>query len=208
MRFQYQMLTPLLVEKIHSELRNDLLAKGFNNRSNLEHIFANIDFYPELEDIQPASTREKIEYMAAYLLFHLVKGHPFSDGNKRTAFLSFGVLVVINGLHAKYTEERVKDKLDLLYQKLEEHQEFDLAFNEVFRNEIHTYEFELIRTLFLLGGAKGEHIYPSPLTIYPIVKSLISDKKESDSGFVDALISRIFGKGINNDKKLENDKDA
>lgn len=208
MDFQYQMLTPELVEKIHSELDKDLLAKGFNSRSNLEHIFENIDLYPELEGIQPVTSREKVEYMASYLMFHLVEGHPFSDGNKRTAFLSFGVLLAINGFYAKYSEEKVKDKLELLYQKLEEHKKFDPAFNEVFANEIHTYEFELIRLLFVLGGAQGAQKYPNPLAIYPTVKFLISDKPDVQHNFLEGLISRIFRPSIKNEENIEKDKDA
>ena len=41
------------------------------------------------------------EKSVAYLYF-LIKNHPFTDGNKRTAVLCFEVLCQLNGLQPKY----------------------------------------------------------------------------------------------------------
>jgi death-on-curing protein len=76
---------------------------------------------------------ERLCEKAAIYLFHLIKNHPFNDGNKRTAFQTVCVFYELNG--CKVSEEDAKsmehlcvavaagaiDKNDLLsiYRKLE-----------------------------------------------------------------------------------------
>jgi death-on-curing protein len=43
--------------------------------------------------------------MAAAYLFHIVKDHPFVDGNKRTAALTSYVFLKLNGLHLIASED-------------------------------------------------------------------------------------------------------
>jgi len=45
--------------------------------------------------------------MAAAYLFHLCKGHPFVDGNKRTALATAEVFLRVNGLRLRVKDEPV-----------------------------------------------------------------------------------------------------
>jgi death on curing protein len=47
--------------------------------------------------------------MAAAYLFHLVKNHPFVDGNKRIAALSAAVFLEVNGLEVIADEQEFED---------------------------------------------------------------------------------------------------
>lgn len=51
---------------------------------------------------------EDLFQMAAAYLFHLVKNHPFLDGNKRTGFLASVVFLRLNGV-------KIADPDPLLY---------------------------------------------------------------------------------------------
>jgi len=46
-----------------------------------------------------------LEEMAAAYLFHLVKNHPFVDGNKRVGFHAAYVFLALNGLYLVMPEE-------------------------------------------------------------------------------------------------------
>ncbi len=63
------------------------------------------------------------EKVVAYLYF-LIKDHPFTDGNKRTASLTFSTLCEINGLAPDYNEFGL-DELAVFIEKIQgpEHHE-------------------------------------------------------------------------------------
>jgi len=47
--------------------------------------------------------------MAAAYLFHLVKNHPFVDGNKRTGLMAMLVFLGLNGLRIEASEDELAD---------------------------------------------------------------------------------------------------
>jgi death-on-curing protein len=47
--------------------------------------------------------------MAAAYLFHLVQGHPFLDGNKRTGLVAALVFLALNGVDVRVTKGRLHD---------------------------------------------------------------------------------------------------
>jgi death-on-curing protein len=46
--------------------------------------------------------------MAAAYLFHICKGHPFVDGNKRTAEVTAEVFLLLNGLRLRVRDDAVE----------------------------------------------------------------------------------------------------
>lgn len=48
-------------------------------------------------------------YMAAAYMFHIIKNHPFVDGNKRTGAVTSLVFSIVNGLNIKLTQEDLFD---------------------------------------------------------------------------------------------------
>jgi death on curing protein len=47
--------------------------------------------------------------MAAAYLFHIVRNHPFSDGNKRTGAVSALVFLILNGIELCADEDRLEN---------------------------------------------------------------------------------------------------
>jgi prophage maintenance system killer protein len=58
------------------------------------------------------------EKVVAYLYF-LIKNHPLTDGNKRTASLSFVIICDLNDLEPKY-EDFTLDELVVFIEKIQE----------------------------------------------------------------------------------------
>ena len=50
---------------------------------------------------------EDLFEMAAAYLFHIVRNHPFLDGNKRTGLVSALVFLRLNGVHVEATQDDV-----------------------------------------------------------------------------------------------------
>jgi len=76
------------IKKIHSDLiavSGGLL--GWENGKSLEYI---VNFCEKL-------VSENLEEVSAYLLARIAKGHPFIDGNKRTAYFSTKYFLMKNG---------------------------------------------------------------------------------------------------------------
>jgi|SRR3989344_4400820 len=65
-----------------------------------------------------------VEEKAVAYLYFLIKDHPFTDGNKRTASLTFSTLCELNGLNPYY-EEIGLDELAVFIEKIQgsEHHE-------------------------------------------------------------------------------------
>lgn len=76
---------------------------------------ANIRYYRQTEDMY---------LLSAVLWSRLIRNHPFSSGNKRTAYTAARVLLCINGylLSAPSTDEVVQLCLEIVYRDLEEEQ--------------------------------------------------------------------------------------
>ena len=72
----------------------NLLASAVNTPFQT---FMGNDLYPSLYD------------KAAQLCYGIVKNHPFTDGNKRTALHSMYVYVIINGFDIIATQQEVED---------------------------------------------------------------------------------------------------
>src|SRR5690349_432259 len=60
---------------------------------------------------------DRVEDMAATLLYGLVLNHPFHDANKRTAFLASMLLLYRNNLVPKVTEKQFEDFLVVVAEK-------------------------------------------------------------------------------------------
>ena len=72
----------------------NLLASAVNTPFQT---FMGNDLYPSLYD------------KAAQLCYGIVKNHPFTDGNKRTALHSMYVYLIINGFDITATQQEVED---------------------------------------------------------------------------------------------------
>jgi death-on-curing protein len=60
---------------------------------------------------------------AAVLLYSLIKNHPFIDGNKRTAFGSMHIFLLLNGYDLTSTSKQETTMcLDASQSKIDEHQ--------------------------------------------------------------------------------------
>lgn len=95
--------------------------------ANITSSYFGVELYP--------SRQEKA---AAYLYF-IIKDHPFVDGNKRTACLTFETVAFINGLEPAYKGFT----LDELVVFLEQHRDVD-------------YRTVIKRVALLLFGTIGE----------------------------------------------------
>lgn len=73
-----------------------------------------------------------VEEKAVAYLYFLIKNHPFTDGNKRTAVLTFEVVCTINNLQLR-TDETGLDELALFIEqtKTSEHQSFIRRLSEL-----------------------------------------------------------------------------
>ena len=49
--------------------------------------------------------------MAAAYLFHIVKNHPFIDGNKRAAFAAAGTFLLVNGFRLVVERSEATEKV-------------------------------------------------------------------------------------------------
>lgn len=56
-------------------------------------------------------TEQEITYLAATYFFHIIKNHPFIDGNKRTGLLTALKFLAINGYEISVSSETVYDDL-------------------------------------------------------------------------------------------------
>ena len=72
----------------------NLLASAVNTPFQT---FMGNDLYPSLYD------------KAAQLCYGIVKNHPFTDGNKRTALHSMYLYLIINGVYINATQQEVED---------------------------------------------------------------------------------------------------
>ena len=53
-----------------------------------------------------------IYLLAAAYCFGIVKGHPFSDGNKRTGFMCMFAFLYVNGFHLQTNEADAAEKIE------------------------------------------------------------------------------------------------
>ncbi|NPV58753.1 MAG: type II toxin-antitoxin system death-on-curing family toxin [Actinobacteria bacterium] len=78
-------------------------AKGISDRGMLESAVAmpSASFAGE-------HLHKSLPAMAAAYLFHICKGYPFADGNKRTAVVAAEIFLNINGLELDVSNEELK----------------------------------------------------------------------------------------------------
>lgn len=70
---------------------------GFQNEGNLDFLLAKLENMPDLFK------------KAAELVCGIIRGHPFTDGNKRTAFGSAKIFLEGNGISIKFTDSDVEN---------------------------------------------------------------------------------------------------
>lgn len=206
MEYKIVYLSKEFIAIIHDEL--DLHRKGMELESNLDFLVDTVAEFPENKGIEPEYT-DKLIYIASYYLFHLVEGHPFGDGNKRTAFLSTTGFLFLNSLITKYDEAKVSAYLTkmntLIYQGMRPKEAV-----EQFRRELHgTPEFDLIQLLFDLAASEGVQVYQSPLEVFPHMKQLILETKQesgSESFENKPYFLRFFGRVLQSFFRKESEK--
>ena len=93
------------IYELHNQLEESfILSSGVRDENLLAsavntpfQTFMGNDLYPSLYD------------KAAQLCYGIVKNHPFTDGNKRTALHSMYVYLIINGFDIIATQQEVED---------------------------------------------------------------------------------------------------
>ena len=190
--FHYIAIPAKLVEFIHDELELD--SKGYNSTSNFNYLFATINEFPPAEVAIPADLKEKIDYVASYLVFHIIRGHCFNDGNKRTAFLSLSIFLALNKMSSKYNEEKSIEALTQITNLIREGASPLKAIETVFKEQPDSYEYRLIKVLYELGGANSAVRYNSPMDIVPLIRDLTTEKPTSfqSHGFLFRFIDNIY----------------
>ena len=93
------------IYELHTQLEKAfILSSGVRDENLLAsavntpfQTFMGNDLYPSIYD------------KAAQLCYGIVKNHPFTDGNKRTALHSMYVYLIINGFDVKATQQEVEN---------------------------------------------------------------------------------------------------
>ena len=93
------------IYELHNQLEESfILSSGVRDENLLAsavntpfQTFMGNDLYPSIYD------------KAAQLCYGIVKNHPFTDGNKRTALHSMYVYLIINGFDIIATQQEVED---------------------------------------------------------------------------------------------------
>ena len=93
------------IYELHNQLEESfILSSGVRDENLLAsavntpfQTFMGNDLYPSIYD------------KAAQLCYGIVKNHPFTDGNKRTALHSMYVYLIINGFNITATQQEVED---------------------------------------------------------------------------------------------------
>lgn len=75
-------------------------SDGLRDKGLLESALNSVDTAQHYQDIN-------VPQIAYMLLTRLVKAHPFFDGNKRTAALTFEMTLTMNGWHWTDTDENL-----------------------------------------------------------------------------------------------------
>lgn len=167
----YQTVHPVLINAVHDQL--ELSAQSFNSSQNFDWIFGTVQDFPESAGIVPLDVQEKVMYMATFLLYHLATKHCYNDGNKRTAFLAFSLMLISNRLVPTYNEGEVAKQLDQINHLVSEGESSLTAISEIFHSRNDSHECLFIRLLFDLSAASGENKYESPIDIFPVVRPFI-----------------------------------
>ena len=184
---------------VHSELETG--GRGFLAKQNFEFLIETVEDFPQSAGIEVNSLREQVIWAGCYYLYYLVKSHPFVDGNKRTAFLTFTTLLIKNGLISDYDEGMVATYLDAIEKKIESDKLRPREAIGAFQNRIgQTPEYILIELLFDLAGSGGQRKYESPVQIYPVVEKFVKEwnfaktmpqSKSSFVGFVRSIYEKV-----------------
>lgn len=177
-------LSKLSIIGIHESL-DFLIAKGFNNESNLDFLFYEIGDFLASGEFENSSEKQKVARVAGLYLFHIIRGHCFNDGNKRTAFLAASTLMVLNKMGTNYDEGKVDSYLRSMTDEIDAGREPYVVFSEMEKRIGATYEFRLIKLLFDLAGARGV-VYNSVSQILPLVEEFMLEKGPdvSNKGFL------------------------
>lgn len=92
-------LDPDLVKELHQEALFEGETPGLNPGSDLEGILYRPQSWAYYREVRSLYT------LAAMYAVGIVKGHPFRDGNKRTAVLAADAFLHLNGLDLDLSKE-------------------------------------------------------------------------------------------------------
>lgn len=162
---------------IHDVL--ELSGHGFISEDNLDFLEANTSSrFLESVGASELPFEDQVAYLASYYLFHIITGHPFVDGNKRTAFLTMTTIFTENALMSKYDEEKVSVYLVKINNLIQNGSKPRVAIQAFERDLGGTTEYVLLNLLFDLAAAHGDNIYKNSNSIFAIVRQLLM-KEES-----------------------------
>lgn len=187
---------PILIFCINESLERH--GNGFISKGNFDYFCQTFKDFPEGSPVKiiPDSKEDKITYVASYFLFHLIAGHPFTDGNKRTAFISVTILLTKNKMLTNYSEEKISNYLEKINRLIENGENPQQAIKKFEGDIKDSPEYELIKLLFDIAGG-GDRRYESPLEVYPKMKSFIIKLQEEQqlpaekAGFIIKTLERV-----------------
>jgi prophage maintenance system killer protein len=118
----FQQLTSNDVCLVYELLRKDGLVSFplmLENRNKVDSLVGSINSSHYGTEIYVTSEEKAVAY-----LFFVIKSHPFTDGNKRTACIVFEIACAINDLHPNYKDSAL-DEYAVFIEKIkeEDHQE-------------------------------------------------------------------------------------
>ena len=93
------------IYELHNQLEDAFILSSGVRDENLLASAVNTPFQTFMGNDLYASIYDK----AAQLCYGIVKNHPFTDGNKRTALHSMYVYLIINGFDIIATQQEVED---------------------------------------------------------------------------------------------------
>ena len=93
------------IYELHNQLEDAFILSSGVRDENLLASAVNTPFQTFMGNDLYASIYDK----AAQLCYGIVKNHPFTDGNKRTALHSMYVYLIINGFDITATQQAVED---------------------------------------------------------------------------------------------------
>ena len=93
------------IYELHNQLEEAFILSSGVRDENLLASAVNTPFQTFMGNDLYASIYDK----AAQLCYGIVKNHPFTDGNKRTALHSMYVYLIINGFDITATQQEVED---------------------------------------------------------------------------------------------------
>jgi len=93
---------------------HDLLLAAFGGRPGLRDANLLESALARARNLWSYSQKSALYQLAAAIGYGICRGHPFVDGNKRTAFIATAVFLERNGLHIHASEMEVVQVMNAL----------------------------------------------------------------------------------------------